>query len=533
MVEQNRGSKGASRRQFVQYIGGATAVGTALTAGCLGGDETDDGQMDVEIIPSSGGADTLDPHQSAGIPAASLTSNIYEGLLTRSPMGEIEPQLATDWYRVEPGQYRFELREGVSWHDGSELTAEDAAYSIRRIVDDDVGGIVSDRQGHVIGIDDAVAVDDYTLDVLSDGLNTMVETAAASYLGIAIMQEDFIEGNDLATVGTDAVGTGPHEVVEFVGEDTALLEPFDDYWGDVPEFGEVRYTGVEESATRVNQLLADEVDLIETLPPADVPRVVDEDGISFDSEPASRVIHGVMDVTVEPWDSVEFRRAMNYAVDNEEYIENILQGFGTVSSQPGLPEMYGYNPDLDPYEYDPARAEELIEESGYGGMELELSFGVGRMLLDVEFVTAIAGYIDDLDNVSCEVNELDLTTFGTLWNDEPDPDEMDFFIVGYGHPAFNTAQSLNAILLDPFIGRWARGESDAYFECQSLVEEAAGTEDVDDREELLQEAAAIAHEEAAWLFCHQQESIYGINDDFDWQPRRDELMSARNAGPAE
>lgn len=532
----------ANRRQFIQSIGGAAAVaGTGLLAGCLGGDDTGgddenggDGTLsEVDIILSSDGADTADPQQSGSIPQSSVATNVYEGLLTRGPEGEIEPQLATDWYRVEPGQYRFELREGVSFHDGSELTAEDVVYSIRRIIDDDVGGITSDSQSHVIAIEDAEAVDDYTVDVLSDGLNTMVETSAASYLGIMIVNEEWVEGNDLETIGTEAVGTGAYELVEFVEEDYAVFEPFDEYWGDVPAFDEVTYTGVSESSTRVNQLLAGEVDLIETLPPADVPRVQEEEGLSVASEPASRVIHGVMDVTVEPFDSPEFRRAMNYAVNNQEYIDEILQGFGTISSQPGLPEMYGYNPDIDPYPYDKQRAEELVEESGYGGVELELSFGVGRMLLDTEFVTAIAGYIDDLENVSCEVNQLDLSTFGTLWNDQPDPDEMDFFVVGYGHPSYNAAQSFSAIVLDDMIGRYARVETEEYLEMESLVEEAAGTEDSTEREVLLQQAAQVAHDDAAWLFLHQQESIYGINDAFDWQPRRDELMTARNASPAE
>ncbi|WP_276255968.1 ABC transporter substrate-binding protein [Halomontanus rarus] len=538
----------------MQSLGGTAAVGTTVIAGCVGSDDEggngnggngngnggnggngDGGQeslSEVEIILSSEGADTVDPHQSAGIPASSVTMNAYEGLLARGPQGDVEPRLATDWYRVEPGQYRFELREGVQWHDGGELTAEDVQYSVRRIIDNDVD-LTSDRQGHVIGIEDVEVVDDYTVDLVSDGLNTAIETSAASYLGIIILNKEWVQDNDIETVGTEINGTGPYRLVDFVEQDYAVFEPFEEYWGDPPAFEEVTYTGVTESATRVNQLLAGEVQLIETLPPADVGRVDEKPDLSVTSRPSSRVVHGVMDVTVEPWDSKEFRQAMNYAVNNEEYIENVMQGFGTVSSQPALPEMFGYNPELDPYPYDPERAEELVEESGHAGVELELSFGVGRMLLDTEFVTAVAGYIDDLPNVSCDVNELDLTTFGTLWNEQHDPDEMDFFAVGYGHPSYDASQTFQAIVLDDRVGRFGKVESDERDEIQGLIDEAANTEDPNDREALLQEANTIAREEAVWLFLHQQESVYGINEAFDWEPRNDELMTAVGSGPVE
>ncbi|GAB3036173.1 ABC transporter substrate-binding protein [Natronobiforma cellulositropha] len=534
----------------MRYVGGGAVAGTVLLAGCAGsedgGDDTggssDTGSTggsggssslsEIEIILSSTGADTVDPHQSAGIPASSVTTNSYEGLLTRDPTGEVVPALATDWYRVEPGQYRFELREGVQWHEGGELTAEDVQYSIRRIIDDDVD-ITSDRQGHVIGIEDVEIVDDYTVDLVSDGLNTAIVTSAASYLGIMVLNKEWVESNDLETVSTEMNGTGPYRLVEFVEEEYAVFEPFEEYWGEPPAFEQVTYTGITESSTRVNQLLAGEVQLIETLPPADVSRVADHADLSVTSRPSSRVIHGVMDVTVEPWDSKEFRQAMNYAVNNEEYIENVMQGFGTVSSQPALPEMFGYNPDLDPYPYDPERAADLVDESGHAGVEIELSFGVGRMLLDTEFVTAVAGYIDDLPNVTCTVNELDLSTFGTLWSTNHDPDQMDFFAVGYGHPSYDASQTFQAIVLSERVGRFGKVESDARDDIQNLVDQAARTEDRDDREALLQDAAVIAQEEAVWLFLHQQESVYGIDDAFDWTPRNDELMTTAGSRPAE
>ena len=533
-----------NRRTFLRALTAASAGGLGALSGCLGnGDSTDSTTSDASNptatsdatdldeldIVITDAADLLDPHQTGSIPLMMVMSHGYEGLLGRNAAGDIQPELATDWERIEDGQFRFELREGVVFHDGTEFTAEDVRYNVRRIIDPDFD-IVSDRQATLDGITDVEIVDDYTVDIISDGLNTNVIPAFASYLGLLIINSEWIEGTDTQTVSSEINGTGPFRLIEYEEAETAVFEPFEDYWGDVPPFETVSFTYSGESSTRVNRLLAGESHLAESIPPADVPRVDEEDNLSVETIPSSRVIHGVMDITQEPWDNIDFRRAMNYAVDVEGYIDNILSGFGEVSTQPTLPEMFGYNPDIEPFGYDPDLAAELVEESGHAGIELELTVPVGRYLLGEEFGTAIAGMIDDLPNVSCEPQLLDFATFATQWIDTQ-PEEMDFFLVGYGHPSYDGAQSIGNMILDDRLGRYG-GEygGDALDDIEPVYREALQTADDNDREALLQEANRLAVDDVCWVFLHQQQSVYGVNDALEWEPRHDELMTARNAG---
>ncbi len=526
----NENAFSVNRRSVLKGLTATSAGGLGLLSGCLGDDTSDNEatirEFDIAITDA---ADLLDPHQTGSIPLMMVMSHGYEGLLGRDAAGNIQPELATDWERIEPGRFRFELREGVVFHDGAEFTAEDVQYNVRRIRDPDID-VVSDRQETLAGITDVEIIDDYTIDIISDGLNTNVIPAFASYLGLLIINSEWIQNTDTQTVSADINGTGPFRLVEYEEAETAVFEPFDEYWGEVPPFEQVSFTYSGESSTRVNRLLAGESQLVESVPPSDVPRVEQEDNLSVQTIPSSRVIHGVMDVTQEPWDSIEFRQAMNYAVDVEGYIENILSGFGEVSTQPTLPEMFGYNPDIEPFGYDPELAADLVDESGHAGIELELTVPVGRYLLGEEFGTAIAGMIDDLPNVSCEPQLLDFATFATQWVDTQ-PSDMDFFLVGYGHPSYDGSQSIGNMIVDDRLGRYG-GEygGDALEEIESVYREALRTADDGEREALLQEANQLAVDDVCWIFLHQQQSVYGVNDALDWEPRHDELMTGRDAG---
>jgi len=533
------GEHNIQRRRAIQLLGAGTA--TAL-AGCAGDEPesettTEAGtgdQLDEINITVPAAFDPADPHQTTFIGMSSVSMHAYEGLMGRNNDGEIVPKLATDWERLEPGRFRFELREGVTFHNGNEFTAEDVQYSIRRIVDNDVD-IQSNRVDTLGPVEDAEIVDDYTVDVISDGLNTAIISSFASYLGLIIQNKDWVESNDDEHVITNMNGTGPYELVEFDEDEIAIFEPYDDYWGsfgegpdDPIDVDRLVFTFTGEGSTRANQLLAGEADLVESVQPQDISTIQDGPDVRIESAPSSRVMGLFMDTRQDPWSSLEFRQAMNYAVDVEGYIENVMNGFAVNSTQPALPEMFGYDPGIDPYGYDPELAEELVEESGMAGAEVELTVGTGRYILGVEIANAIANDIDSLPNVSCSVEPVDWSTFST-WYQDTQPEEMDFFFVGYGHPSFDATQTIGEFVLSR---RRSRYYEDGHSEIEELYEESLETEDDDEREALLQEAGQILVEDAGWVFLHQQQSIIGVNELLDWEMRLDEIVTVLEADHA-
>jgi peptide/nickel transport system substrate-binding protein len=517
------------RRGFLKFAG-ASAAAAASLSGCIGGDDEedpleDDEDQELEISVTQGTfATTIDPQDHNDTPTYNVLDQAYEPLLYRDAEGEIIEYLATDYEQVADDHVRFELREGVPFHSGDEMTAEDVAYSINRTVDDEVG-IVSPQQDGLSGIESAEADGEYAVDVFSEGANPAVLANFASFGRIMQQEwtEEYDEGDE--TITDDANGTGPYQLEEYEEDVSAAFTRFEDYWDgeNVGDVGQVTFEYGEESSTRVNGLLAGETDLITDVPPSEAPRIEDEDGMGFEAIGSTRVIFLVMTNDRAPFDSQEFRQAMNYAVDVEGIIDELLEGFGEPTSQPTLEGHAGHAEDVEPYPHDPEQAEQLIEESGHAGEELVLETPTGRYLGDEEIARAAASQIDDLANVSCD---LEIRDFGDLTAETLDGDistSPGFYLIGWGNPTFDANYTL--------VPWFMPGQASQHFEddeVTELIEQSESEMDEGAREQQLEEVNALLNELAPWVFLHQQYSIYGISDELEWEPRQDEDILARH-----
>ncbi|MCO8265372.1 ABC transporter substrate-binding protein [Haloferax sp. AB510] len=520
--------------------GGAAA--SAALAGCsggggeetettetttTGGEETettepttteDSGSFDVTItqgqMPSG-----LDPHDHRETTTDIVVLHAYEGVLTRDAAGSIQTALATNYERIDgENAVRFELREGVTFHNGDELTPEDVAYSINRVVDEEVG-FASPQSDQLAGVAGAEVIEgENAVKVNNSSLNPIVFSEFATYLDV--MQQSWVEDNDKAYIGQNMNGTGPFQLDSYTEDEEVVLTAYEDYWQDTAAVDTLTFRAASEASTRVNQLLQGETDLIVNVPPQEVQRVTNSDNARVAAAPSTRIIYNAMRYDLEPFDSMEFRQAMNYAIDLESIVQNVLGGFGAQTSQPTLPEFVGHNADLDPYPYDPDQAEQLVEDSGYAGAEIELHTPVGRYLKDLEIAQAVAGYIDELPNVTATVRQRD---FGSLVDEllagsiEARPP---WFLIGWGEATFDGGLVMEALLAsDGTLTTWQNEEFDALLE-------QAGNQSGEEREATLQEANAMAHEQCPWIFLNQQYSVYGVNDAIAWEARSDERIDA-------
>jgi peptide/nickel transport system substrate-binding protein len=529
-----------SRRRFLQAAGSATAA--VALAGCAGNDgestptdePTDTGGGGGYSNADTGtGGDTeetfsvgvtmgqmdsgLDPQDHAETNTEIIVGQAYEGLLDRDKEGGIIEGLATDWERVEPGTARFTLRDGVTFHNGDDLTAEDVAFSIRRIVFDDVS--IASPQKNDLGAVSEVVPGDGEVTVNFDGLNPIVFQLFAT--NGQIMQQSWVEENGSDFINRNINGTGPFQLSEYDSGNQVSLERYADYWGETAKVDEVTLGASSESSTRVNRLLAEESDIVTNVPPQEVSRIESSDVASVNPVPSARIIFLQMRYDVEPFSSQQFRQAMNYAVDLEGIIENVLNGFGSPTGQPTLEAFTGYNPNVEPYPYDPDQAEQLVEESGHAGVEITLQTPIGRYLKDVEVAQAAANQIDSLSNVSCELQQREFSSLVqdiTTGNIE---DKPHFNLLGWGNGEFDASQTIIPLLASN--GALTILKND---EVDTLIEEAQNAADPDERESILQEANALLHDLAPWVFMHQQFSVYGVSNDIEWQPRNDEFIDA-------
>jgi peptide/nickel transport system substrate-binding protein len=537
------------RRGFLKYTGG-TAVAATL-AGCLGGEDSEAEPTDTDTETDAGnggggGGDTetetsggddggnmepfevtitqgnmpsgLDPHDHRETPTDVVMLHVYEGLITRDADGKVVNALATGYSRVDgEDAVTFDLRENANFHNGDTFKPEDAAYSINRIVQEDVG-FASPQSDQLAGVTGAEASGDGSIKVMTDGLNPIVFSEFATYCDI--MQKSWVESREKADISKEMNGTGPFKLDSYTEDEEVVLVRNEDYWDTPAAVSDLTFRAASESSTRVNQLLQEETDVIVNVPPQEVNRVNNSGVAQVKASPSTRIIYNAMRYDVEPFSSKQFRQAMNYAIDLESIVSNVLGGFGAQTGQPTLENFVGHNPDIDPYPYDKAKAEQLVEESGHAGAEIELNTPAGRYLKDLEIAQAVAGYIDELSNVSATVKQRD---FGSLVDElltGSIEDKPPWYLIGWGEATFEGALVMTALLkTNGALTTWSNEEFDG------LLDEAAN-QTGDERIQTLQEANALAHDEAPWIYLNRQYSVYGVSNRIEWTPRSDERIDA-------
>jgi len=533
------GDERVTRRTFLQY-GGATAgaAATVSLAGCPSGNGDGDGDGGTPTDDGDGGTPTddepsvpedfpvritqgnmpsgLDPHDHRETPTDVVMLHAYEGVLSRDSEGQIFENLATSYERVEPGHIRFEIRDDVQFHNGDDLTPADVAYSINRMVDEEVG-FASPQADQLAGVTGA-EVSDGGVDVFSGGLNPTVISSFGTYCDV--MQQSWVEERERSEINQQMNGTGPFELDSYTEDEEVVLVRNEDYWDDLAEPSELTFTAASEASTRVNQLLGEETDITVNVPPQEVTRVENSDVARIEATPSTRIIFNALRYDIEPFSSQEFRQALNYAVDLESIVSNVLEGFGDQTGQPTLEGFVGHNPDVDPYPYDPDQAEQLVEDSGHAGVEIEVHTPVGRYLKDLEIAQAVAGYVDDLENVSASVNQRD---FGSLVDDLASgniEDKPPWYLIGWGEATFEGSLVITALL-----STGATFSSYSNDQVDSMLE-SARSQSGEERRGTLQELNSLLHDQAPWIFLNRQYSVYGASERIDWSARSDERIDA-------
>jgi len=308
---------------------------------------------------------STDPAMYRDRDTEAVLRNIFDSLTKRLPDGEVEPMLATDWRAIDDLTFEFDLREGVTFHNGEPLTADDVVFTFDRILTEGgVDGQTSPRAGLIGPLSHVEKVDDYTVRFVYQ--ETFPQALVLQGLThFQIVPKDHLEEVGVAAFMEQPIGSGPFRWVQGELDSQIRLERYDGYWAGTPPLQTVVFRMMPEPSTRIAALLAGEVHIIHAVPPDLVDRIDSVPGVSVHTGLGTRSAQVELNNRVPPFNDRNIRLALNYAIDWDSILDNIYQGYADRLATAFLPSGFGFAEDLEPFPYDPERAKELLQEAGY------------------------------------------------------------------------------------------------------------------------------------------------------------------------
>ncbi|WP_336922441.1 ABC transporter substrate-binding protein [Aquipuribacter sp. SD81] len=447
------------------------------------------------VAAITGTPDQFDPHSTSAYASFQVLENVYDTLVV--PNAEdltFEPSLAESWETSEDGlTWTFTLREGVTFHDGSELDSADVAYSFNRIIDEQLANAFRFANVESIETPDPQTV---VMNLTAPTPNLLANIGG--FKGMAILPEGAAEDLDLAN---EANGTGPF-TLESTSAGGAELAAFDGYWGDGPFVEGVEFQYVPESAAALTALRNGDIDWTDNVPPQDLAGLVDEEGVELGQVGSTDYYYLAFDLTEPPFDDVDVRRAIATAVDREAIAEAATFGAGS-ANQTAIPESSFFATDYAPFSGDPAEAEQLLADAGAEGLEFSLMVPATAP----QAVTA------------AEVLASQLAEIGVTMT--PDTVEEGAFLTRQGEGDFDAFSWSWIGNLDPFGYYHAQHITDGGFnfqgysnpEVDELLTQGSTETDQDARKELYDQAVEIIVDEVSYLYYYNPDVLQAWSSD--------------------
>jgi peptide/nickel transport system substrate-binding protein len=475
-------------------------------------------------IADQGDVNSMDPHSLNESLQLSFLASVYEPLVARDKKLGIVPGLATKWTQVNPTTWRFELRKGVKFHDGTPFTADDVIYSLARTQLDG-----SDLKSYTNDVKETKKIDDYTVDVITKAPFPILPDVFSL---VYMMSKKWCDENGAQrpvdrrkgtenTASFKANGTGPFRLKSREPANKTVLVRNGTYWDKLESnLDEIIFTPIGNDATRVAALLSGEIDMMQPVPVQDVARVSSNSSLKVMQGPELRTIFLGMDQSRDellfsnvkgknPFKDKRVRQAFYQAIDIEAIKTRIMRGSATPSALMVAPGIKGFVGDLNKrLPYDPEASKKLLAEAGYpNGFEVKMNCPNDRYVSDGEICQAIAGM---MARVNVKINldsETKITYFPKILSRN-----TSFYLLGWTPGTYDSHNPLNAILASPNASGRGQFNLGSYSnpKVDELTAKIASETDDTRRNAMIAEAFKIHSDDIGHLPLHQQALSWGM-----------------------
>ena len=485
---------------------------------------------------------TMDPHAVSSAPVLGFLNNVYDGLVRMSKEMKLEPSLATSWEPIGDGEgWRFNLRQGVTFHDGAAFDADDVLFSYERASDE-----TSDVRSWFSPVTDVRVVDQFTIDFYTNIPTPLFPASIANWM---MMDRGWAEANDAARPDKEAGnfatlnanGTGAFMLQDRQPGLSTTLVPNESWWDEAEHnITSATFTPIQNPATAVAALLSGDVDFVEPVPIQDAERLAADANVNIIQGIETRTImlgfaheaenlkYGSSAGEPNPFRDVRVREAVAKAINVDAILQTIWRGSAQPASQLVTPALSGFSQaNAERPAFDPEGAKELLAQAGYAdGFGFGLKCPNDRYPNDEAVCQAITAM---LAQVGIEV-ELDAMPVSNYWP-ELRADNFDMYLLGWSpggsldheHPLRFLASTPNS---EKRLGSWNfGGYSNARLD--EVLPSILAEIDPEKRQALIDEVTAIYQGEVAYVPLYVQPLVWGTRSNIELTQRPDNFFILR------
>ena len=480
----------------------------ALTV-CLASPSAATAAKETLVIDMVSEPTTLDPHKQWNPSSFYVYRNIFDNMLTRTPSGEIVPQVAVSWEYQSPTVIDFKIRTDIKFHDGTPLTVEDVVFSVMRIIDPD---FKSPQAGQFNTVTKAEAVDDQTV-----RLTTKVPypVLLAQLVKLSIVPKAYVTSVGDEAFNQNPVGSGPYQFVEWKKGIKVVVKANGDYWRGKPPFAMVEFHAVPEKSTRVANLRTGKSDLAVSFDSDIAAQLKGDAKVKILSVPTERVAYFRINTLAGPTADLKVRKAIAHAIDRDLIVNGLKGGYSKKVNVMVGDTSFGYDDSFKSYDYDPEKAKALLKEAGLGDTEVEIL--TAPAVFDQRVVEAIQQMLRNV-GINAKISGMDMATF--LKRMQSSPEDKDPTSFGRWSCACQDADGILYTMLDSQ-SIWSNINNP---ELDAALEKGRSTLNPEERMQYYRQAHQIIQDQVPLVPLYQVGIIYGAAKQLQWQPTPDESL---------
>jgi peptide/nickel transport system substrate-binding protein len=471
------------------------------------------------IISQKADVETFDPSQSNNTTTHNVTINVFDTLVRLSDDGrDFVGELAESWKVVDPTTWQFRLRRGVKFHNGEDLNAAAVKFTLDSTLDPER----KTRQRPTYVAFKEVRIDDpYTVSIIT---HKPYAIALTQLQYLMVVPPGYIKQVGWDEFGRKPVGSGAFKFKEWERDVRVVLEANDAYWKGKPKVRTVAFRAIPEDASRIAAVQRGEVDIIDAVPYDRIKELQGSPTVKITQRQGEQVYVGLDTLRVEPLKKREVRQALNYAVNADALVKNLLLGYAVRLNGPMFPTTPGYDEKQPAYAYDPERAKRLLAQAGYpNGFEVEFAVspafqGIAK---GTEVGEAIAGQLGRV-GVRAKLNVQDSAALFSAYSAK----KLQMYLFAWKSSP-EAGRHLETLLHSKTRGYYYQNP-----EADLLIDAYFVALDPKKRQEIGRQLHAFLREDAPWIFLYQQMDLFAVRKGVAWEAKPDYLMRMRDVAVA-